>query len=598
MTAGYRGLIKKRTGWLFVFLLLFYAAIGGRLFYLQVCRSDEYVEKAAAVRLRDDIERANRGCIYDRAGRSLAVSIEAASIYANRNEIGDKSSAAARLAGLLGQNVESIEKKLDSRSTIIWLDKQVDPRVADRVMNAKPRVMGVGVERQTKRIYPAGALAAQILGFTNCNGTGLEGLEYVLNDKLAGHNGLSRVELDAKRRIIPETRRVVRKPVDGNDVYLTIDVGIQHIAEVALARMAQTYKPTSAYAIVLDPHTGEILALANYPTYDPNNAQSSKPNLWRNRAVADLYEPGSTLKIATVAAALNEGISEYQVVAHCTGREKIQGGRITCTLHAPYLNGHGGVDCYKIIQQSCNIGAAHLAFRLGSDKLYSYLKTFGLLDRVDAGFGCEAVGSTLPPQDWRLIRLANIGFGQGIAVNALQMASLYATIANGGVYVEPQIVREIRNSSGGVIKRFAVRGTHRVVSKEAALIATKTLVSCVQVGTGKPGKITGRTVAGKTGSAQIAKCRGGYENGAFISSFMGFAPAFSPRLVIAVVVNRPQGSHWGATVAGPVFHEIGEKALWYLKVPSDVPVYPKSHGTPKRSPQGVASRACVIGPTG
>ncbi len=586
MPSGHRAFVKKRTGLLFAIFAVLYIAIAWRLVSIQVLDSGRYEKWAERIRERKIVIPASRGRICDRNGQVLAVSIEAASIFANRSEVKDPQQTAIRVAALLGTEAQTLEDRINgANTTIVWLGRKVDPRVGDAINKARAELPGIGVERDAKRVYPAGSLAAQIVGFTNSYNQGLEGMEAVLNDILSGREGRVCAELDAERRIIPETRHSMKDPEDGKDVYLTIDIGIQHIAEQALANMAKTYRPESACAIVLDPHTGEILALANYPSFDPNKPKSTDSKRWRNRAVADLYEPGSTLKLVTVAAALNEGISPYKVVAQCTGCETIKGGKIRCALHHPYLDGHGGVDMYKIIQQSCNIAAAHLAFRLGSKKLYEYEKAFGLLDRTEAGFGCEAVAKMLPPEQWRTIRLANVGFGQGIAVTPLQMAAVYSTIANDGVYVEPRILHQIRNADGTVCKTYKPAKVRRVISKEAARSAKRMLASCVQSGTGKTAAIEGRTCAGKTGSAQIAKPKGGYEPGAFISSFIGFAPVEKPKLVIAVVVNRPQGSHWGATVAGPVFKEIGEKALWYLRVPSETPrkkqINPRQQGDHK-----------------
>ncbi len=241
-------------------------------------------------------------------------------------------------------------------------------------------------------MYPGGTVAAQVLGFVSAAEGGNEGLERVQNVTLTGVDGLETTELDARRRDIPQSLHLKQAPVNGKDIVLTIDSTIQQIAEEALGKMAQTYHPQHACAVVLDPKTGEVLALANYPLFDPNSTAKTEPGLWRNRAVADLYEPGSTLKLVTVAAALNEGISPHAIVTCCGRREKIKGGRLTCSVHPPFMAGHGPVDMYKIIQYSCNIGAAHLAMRMGAEKLYSYEKAFGLLDRTDAGFGCEAVG--------------------------------------------------------------------------------------------------------------------------------------------------------------------------------------------------------------
>ncbi|MEN6356058.1 MAG: penicillin-binding protein 2 [Armatimonadota bacterium] len=587
MAPKHRGFVRKRTTWLFLVFSLLYAAIAGRLFFLQVMRHDHFKDRATAIRFREIAIPASRGSICDRNGNPLAVNIETASIFANLREMPDPSKTAVQVASLLDTEPGSIEAKLNGTHHFVWLGRQIDARIGDAVWKNRTKLPGIGVQRDVKRVYPTGPLAAQIIGFTNLDNTGAEGIEHVGNSILKGTDGKYRAELDGARRVIPETRHIECQPEDGKNVYLTIDMTIQHIAEQALSNMAEKYHPKSACAVVMDPATGEILALANYPTYDPNKARKSNPSLWRNRAVADLYEPGSTLKTVTASAALNEGISPNAAIAYCTGREKMAGGRIRCVLHRPYLNGHGSTNMFRMIEQSCNIAAAHLALRLGSEKLYKYEKAFGLLDRPDAGFGCEAVGSIEPPDDWRPIRLANIGFGQGLAVTPLQMTSVYATIANGGVRVEPKIIREIRNSDGSIYTAFKPGKKTRVISKDAALMATKLLRSCVENGTGKTARIDGRTVAGKTGSAQVARANGrGYEPGSFIASFMGFAPATKPRLVIAVVAKSPKGSHWGATVASPVFQEIGEKSLWYLKVPSDAPggneTRPKRDDDPKR----------------
>ena len=589
---------------LFGGFVLLYLLVAGRLAFLQLVRHGEFEDWGAQIRFRRTVLEAQRGCIYDRDKRVLAMSIDSASVYANRNEVKDVRETSRRLAEMLGVSEQSIAEKFSRKSTIVWLAKRVDPRIGREIKlgykttvrrkikggytDAEVRLpfMGIGVEWDTKRKYPTGVTAAQVLGFVNNSGRGAEGLECSMNRELSGIDGEMTSELDARRRAIPQSQHTVREPIDGKDVVLTIDMTIQQIAEDALANMAKTYHPSNACAVVLDPNTGEILALANYPFYDPNSPANGNASLWRNRAVADLYEPGSTLKSVTVAAALNEGIDPHAIVACCCKKEKIPGGRITCTVHPPFGAGHGPVDMYKIIQYSCNIGAAHLGFKLGAKKLYSYEKAFGLCDRLHAGFGCEAVGSMLPPEDWRTIRLANIAFGQGIAVTPLQMAGVYGAIANGGVYHEPRVIREIAGPNGS--ERIKPAPARTVVSRKAAAELTKMLMVCATEGTGKPAQIEGRTVAGKTGSAQIAKRRGGYVPGAFIASFMGFVPATRPRLVIAVVVTRPQGSHWGATVAAPVFHDIGEKALWYLKVPSDAPLTPKKSPKPAGSAKSLA----------
>ena len=572
MASRHRGIVRKRTTWLFFVFALIYMSVSARLVYVQVFRGEYFKQRAAEIRFREYPIDAPRGTICDRTGRVMAVNIETASVFARPKEITNPPETAVRVAALLGEEAQTVESKLNGGRGFVWLGRQVDAEVGDKLGKMRKELPGIGSERDTKRVYPVGPLAAQIVGFTNIDNVGAEGIESALDKELVGKDGLFRAELDGARRVIPETRRLVRQPENGKDVYLTIDVTIQHIAEQALAKMAETYKPTSASAIVMDPKTGEILALANYPTYDPNKARSVKPGMWRNRAVADLYEPGSTLKCVTIAAGLNEGFNPHIPVVYCKGREKMAGGSIPCVLHRPFLSGHGAADMYRIIQYSCNIGAAHVALRLGPDKLREYEKAFGLLDKTDAGFGCEAVCPKIPEDEWRPIRVANVGFGQGLAVTPLQMACVYSTIANGGVRMRPSIVREIRRSDGTICSPFKPRVAGRAVSRSTADEMTKMMTKCVQEGTGKPAQIEGRSVAGKTGSAQVVRTNGrGYESGAYVASFMGFVPANRPRLTIVVVVNRPKKSHWGATVAAPVFKEIGEKALWYLKAPSDAP---------------------------
>jgi cell division protein FtsI/penicillin-binding protein 2 len=556
-----------------VLIVALYIGLAGRLAYVQCYSGARYREWATIIRSRDVRIPAGRGDIYDRAGRPLAITIQSASIFANRNEAGDRLPAAARrVASALGKDPSYFDGRLVGRGSILWLARRVDPRVWDRVRESMSGIRGIGMQSEPKRVYPSGQIAAQLIGFTNGSGYGAEGIEHSCNDDLRGVDGICRAELDAQRRIIPETRRQERAPRHGKSIYLTIDLTIQSIAESALAQMARTYKPKSACAVVMDPRTGEVLALANYPSFDPN-APGSKPDAWRNRAVADLYEPGSTLKTVTVAGALNEGYSDHAVYAHCCGSERLGHSTIRCSLHGKFKGGHGTVDMRRLIEESCNIGAAHIALRMGPDKLNKYHRLFGLVTRPDMGLGCEASARPIGDDEWSQIRLANVGFGQGVAVSALQMPGVYATIANHGVRMPPRIIRAVRDSNGHMCKLDEPGKGIRVISNRAARVMTDLLVGCVNEGTGKPAQIPGRTVAGKTGSAQVSAV-GGYAASEFVASFMGFAPAYKPRLAIAVVVHKPQGSHFGATVAAPVFREIGEKALWYLRVPADKPVQP------------------------
>ncbi|MBI2842805.1 MAG: penicillin-binding protein 2 [Armatimonadetes bacterium] len=565
--------LKRRTVWLLVTFAVLYVLIAGRLFYIQVLNNERYCELAERLRVRQLEIPASRGSVYDRVGRELATNVPAFAVYVQPKKIKDRERVAPQLASLTGLEESAVVRAINTGGTFAYVGRQLPVGVSDKVQEAN--LPAVGVLRETKRVYPSRSLCAHVLGFTDIDGRGLEGIERVANKQLAGRNGHIVAEIDSNGRVIPETRRGSVQPVDGNDVVLTIDAYLQHAAEDALAKSFESHSAAGATAVVLDPHTGEILALANCPTFDPNDRRGVQPGAWRNRAVTDLYEPGSTLKLLTVAAGLEEGIPPTEVIATCTnGGIPIGRRRIRCSLHHPYMAGHGGVDMFKIIRHSCNIGAASIALRLGPDKLYAYEKAFGLQDQPGSGMPGEA--PVLPlgsPEAWPAIRLANIGFGQGVAVSALQMASAYAVIANGGNLMSPQIIREVRAKDGTVVRSFSPKLVRRVVSEETARKATEMLIGCVNEGTGKTSKIDGYSVAGKTGSAQKASTTGrGYAAGKFVASFMGFVPARNPRLVICVVVDEPKGTHWGATVAAPVYKEIAQKAMWYLKVPPDEPL--------------------------
>lgn len=578
MAAKHLKFFKKRTAWLLVIFGILYLAIAGRLFYIQVLNNEHYREFAELVRVRHPKLPATRGDICDRTGSQLATSVPACAVYVNPKQITDRRKVVEQLSGIIGMDASAvdaiIEKAVAKDTTFAYIKRQLPTEIGDKVREAD--ITSVGVLGESKRVYPCGSLAAHVLGFTNIDGDGQEGLERIEGHYLKGRDGYIEAEVDSKGRIIPETKRRTEQPVNGCKVRLTIDSNLQHITEEALSASFEKYQAAGATAIVMDPKTGEILALANCPSFDPNNRKGVKADAWRNRAITDLYEPGSTLKLMTVATGLEEGIAPTEVVATCThSGMQIGKRRVRCSLHHPYMAGHGGVDMFMIIRHSCNIGAANVALRMGPDKFHSYLKAFGLLDRP----GSEMAGETyfpLPAADsWAAIKLANIGFGQGIAVSLLQMACAYGAIANGGELMQPRIVREIRDENGKLVRAFEPRIVRRVVSEEVAGKATEMLMGCVDEGTGKTSKIEGYSVAGKTGSAQKARTDGrGYAPGKYIASFMGFVPARDPKLVICVVVDDPKGSHWGATVAAPVFKEIAQRAMLHFGVQPDEPLAP------------------------
>ncbi|MEN6370878.1 MAG: penicillin-binding protein 2 [Armatimonadota bacterium] len=579
MAAKYLKFFKKRTAWLLVIFGVLYLMIAGRLFFIQVLNNEHYRKFAEDVRLRQPKTPAIRGDICDRNGSQLATSVPACAVYINPKQIKDRQKVVAQLSQLIGMDQADVDaiigKAILKRRTFVYIKRQLPPEIGDKVRKAN--IPAVGILSESKRVYPCGSLAAHILGFACIDGIGREGIERAEDHYLKGRDGYTEAEVDSKGRIIPETERRTEPPVNGCKINLTIDAYLQHVTEEALAASFKKYHAVGATAIVLDPRTGEILALANCPAYDPNNRKGVKADVWRNRAITDLYEPGSTLKMVTVSAGVEEGLSPTEVMATCT-RQGMQIGKnkVRCSLHAPYGSGHGAVNMFAIIRHSCNIGAAAVALRIGPDKFYSYLKGFGLQSRPGSEMSGETYFPLGSPDGWSAIKLANIGFGQGIAVSPLQMACAYGAIANGGKLMQPRVIREIRDQDGKLVRAFDPKVVRQVVSEATARKVTEMLMDCVDDGTGKTSKIEGYSVAGKTGSAQKARVDGrGYAPGKFIASFMGFVPARNPRLVICVAVDEPKGTHWGATVAGPVFKEIAQRAMLHLGVQPDEPLSPE-----------------------
>jgi stage V sporulation protein D (sporulation-specific penicillin-binding protein) len=584
MRLAYRTVVRKRAEILLYAFMAAYGVVALRLTYVQFWRGPHYEEFGSKIRNRKLDIPAQRGVIYDRVGRELAINLRAASVYAHPRAIKNAGKASFELASLLGCEPQALVTKLDADKSFVWLSRGAKDDIGEKIDEAG--IPGIGVSREQRRVYPSGldtdgkllpsGTAAQVVGFANIDGKGVEGIEKIADRYLKGSNGFLVAEVDKDGRVIPETRRASVKAHDGKDVVLTIDGYIQHVAEEALKKTFDSSKARGATAIVMDPKTGEILAMANMPTFNPNNRTGSKPDAWRNRAVTDLFEPGSTLKTVTAAAALEEHIIDSNTVfANCTGCTQIGKRKIRCVLHHPYEHGHESVNLLKMIEFSCNIGASQLGLKLGADRLYRYEKAFGLLSTPDSGLPGEVTGWMDSPSKWPDIRCANIAFGQGIAVSALQVANAYCVIANGGVLMKPMIIKEIREKDGSLYREYTPKMVRRVVSEATAEEVKKSLMACVTVGTGKPAAVDGYWVAGKTGSAQKVREDGrGYAGGAFVASFIGFLPASKPKLVILVAVDEPQGTHWGATVAAPVFKEIATKTMWYMRTPRDEPLAP------------------------
>jgi cell division protein FtsI/penicillin-binding protein 2 len=575
-------------------LCLAYFGLACRLVYLQVYRHRHYFEREQISRLRPVTIVASRGAIVDRNGAPLAISVEVGDIIANPHVITSPEQTSELLQTAIGLDPttelnicnEIVNAKL--RKTRAGNDVKYLPLVADvsysRVtdlqneMQAEKKawaknpslnpdyLAGISIVQHQSRTYPNGDIAAQILGFPKKGEhgefTATYGLESSQQALLAGTNGISTTETDNAGQPIPGTSKTKISVTDGKDISLTIDLHIQEIAQTTLYNMVSVHHAQSGSVVVLDPKTGDILAIANYPIFDPNNIAKSNYSEWDNRAVSDLYEPGSTLKTLTLAAVLDsEGLAAADRRVYCTGQLKVGGHTIHCAPDPPDYGVHGSEDMQDVLRNSCNIGACIYGMSLGPDKLYQYQKAFGLFDRPECGLpGAQRSRLTDPEiKPWSKIELADVSFGQGISLTGLQLASVYATIANNGVRVFPHIV----------LGQKPPEAPYQVVKPDVAQKILTMLRAVVTSGTGTPAQIADYTVGGKTGSAQVAEK--GHYGDQYIGSFCGVAPLSNPRLVVLCVINKPVGVHWGAVVAAPVVHDILEQSLWYLKVPPDAP---------------------------
>lgn len=562
--------------------------LGCRLTYLQTVRHAYFQKEADSHRVSKTILPARRGLLLDRSGEPLAINVPACWVYADPLEVQDPAATAAALAPLLGEDPARLQLLLiprTRRSHYVSLKRGLDVSVGQAVKAA--RLLGVGVVPDARRAYPNGDLAAQVLGFTNRDGVGIEGLESSQNDLLTGRDGAIVGEIDKEGRWLPGTTRQRQEPENGLDLVLTIDKRLQHAADEELARAVKAHGAKSGVVVILDVKTGEIRVLSNAPGYDPNAPRPPKKltkaeaeqviGRWRNRAVSDLYEPGSTLKTITSAACLQEeGLGILGRHVFCGGAMQIGGKTIHCANDPPYFGHHGDETLRGVLKESCNIGMAQFGMRLGADKLFAYEQEFGFTDFPGSGLPGEAKSKLQSPAEfskdrqstgWAKIRTANVAFGQGISVTPLHLAAAYACIANDGVLMRPHIVRAVRRN--GTETPRAPEAVRRVLDPEVARTVRSLLGTVVQEGTGKPAQIAGFTVGGKTGSAQVFDK--GYNNGKYVASFVGMVPLSKPRLVILCAVFEPKGVHWGAAVAAPVVHNLARQAMLQMQILPDAP---------------------------
>ena len=555
-------------------MLLWALAIGARLVDLQVVHYGDFEQRAQRQQQRTFEISPRRGVIYDRNGNELAMSVNVNSAFAVPSEVPDLEQMVRLVSRITGVDAGEVLAHCKAQRAFCWVARKLDPDVAERVkaLNLK----GVYFQKEPKRFYPKRELGAQVLGYVGLDDEGLSGIEREFDEQLRGTPGKMMIQRDARGQYF---NRAEHQPEAGENIVLTLDERIQYVAERELEQAMLETKAISGTVIVQNPHTGEILALANRPTFNPNQARGIRPEQLKNHAVSDVYEPGSTFKIVTVAGALEEHVTRPEEVIDCQMGSIVVGG-MRIRDHKPY----GNLTVEQIVQNSSDVGAIKLGLRLGEKRFDQYIRGFGFGSQSGIELPGETRGLTKPVSRWSKVSIGAISMGQEIGISAVQLAGLISTIANQGMYAPPRILMSngpgpATNSSegGGVVRAsFHPADGKRVISPETAAEMKKMLQMVVEHGTGFPkALLDGYSAAGKTGTAQrVDPATGAYSKTKYIASFAGFAPVANPAVTIVVILDSAVGLHQGGQVAAPVFRRIAQQVLPYLNVSHDIDIKP------------------------
>jgi cell division protein FtsI (penicillin-binding protein 3) len=558
----------RRVLFVVIGLVVWMLLIGGRLVQLQVSQHDDFTARARNQQLGSIETSATRGPVLDRQGRELARSIETASFFADPREILDSNDTAKQIAAITGQDRTELTRRLntaiEAKKQFIWVTRRVDIEVAKRLDALE--LKGVYSRKEPKRYYPNDSLAAHVLGFVGTEEIGLSGVEQYYNEKIRGESGKVYMEVDRERHAF-DSYEV--QPNPGQTVVLTIDQTIQYRTEQALGAAVERTHAKSGTAIVMDPRTGEILALANAPSFDPNQSQKSSAEARVNGALQNVYEPGSTFKIVAYSAAIEKGLVKPDDKIDCQMGQITVAGRLIHDHH-PF----GVLTIADALAQSSNVGAIKLGLLVGNESMYDYMKRLGFGSRTGIDLTGESPGILRSLNRWQPASIGSLAMGQEIGVTALQMATAYCVLANDGMLVKPYLVRELRSAQGVVV--FQAKPEARRALKPETTAALRNMLEGVTLrGTARKAQLDGYTAAGKTGTAQKIDLRTrAYSTTKYVGSFVGFAPVKNPAVVIIVVIDEPQGAYHGGDVAAPVFREIAEQILPDLSVSPDVAIKP------------------------
>lgn len=549
-------------------ILLFWCiAICGRLVYLQIFSYGRFVKQAGHQQQRAIPLTAPRGVIYDRSGHELAMSVLVDSAFAVPSEVKDLPTAISLITRITGDDYNVVLADCRAHKTFCWVARKASDETIERINSLK--LQGIHFQKEPKRFYPARDLAAQVLGSVGMEDSGQSGIEHEFDDELKGRPGKMFISVDARKQWFSD---VETQPDPGENLVLTIDKNIQYIAEKELDQAIHDTQAIAGTVIVENPHTGEILALANRPTFNPNLRKQITPAALTNRAVSYVYEPGSTFKLVTISAALEEKVTNPDELFDCQMGSIVYNG-----MRIRDSKPHGILPVWGVLAESSDVGSIKIALRLGEDRFYKYIRAYGFGQQTGIELPGETRGLTKPPSRWSKVSIAAISMGQEIGISPLQLAGLVSTFANDGVWVAPRIVAGTVQAQGvPQTVAFHPGASHRVISSFTAAEMRSMMQKVVLEGTGRKAILEGYSSAGKTGTAQkVDPATGAYSKTKYVGSFAGFAPVNNPQIVVEVILDSAVGLHQGGQVSAPVFRRVSQQVLEYLHVPHDLPLAPQ-----------------------